>query len=169
MISFATVTSIDDAEFNSLFSASLPDMDAGSFPWRIHGQLTDIEKRDKLRADYEQLLSEGFVWRVSDDDGVLMLNAGIQNGTSANWILGLVGTNAAGSKSYLYSQEYVDARNAYWASIGITGWTLEASGANTPVHNHMVSRQNANALGASMTTQERVFSPELTFTDITLG
>ena len=140
MITFATVTTIDDTEFDALFWASLPDLDAG-----------------------------GFVWRVSDDDGVLMLNAGVQDGTTVKWLMGLVKPNAANSKSYLYSEDYRNARNAYWTSIGITSWTLETAGPNTPVHTHLLSRQTANAIGTTLTENSREVLPDLTLMELTVG
>ena len=169
MITFATVTTIDDTEFDALFWASLPDLDAGSYPWRLHGTLTDLEKKDHIRAGFDRLLTDGFVWRVSDDDGVLMLNAGVQDGTTATWLMGLVKPNAANSKSYLYSEDYRNARNAYWTSIGITSWTLETAGANTPVHTHLLSRQTANAIGTTLTENSREVTPDLTLMDLTVG
>lgn len=169
MITFATVTTIDDAEFNDLFAASLSDLDSGSYPWHIFPTMTDIEKRDHIRAGFDQLLTDGFVWRVSDDDGVLMLNAGIQDGTTAKYLMGLVKPNAAGSKSYLYGEDYRNARNTYWTSIGITSWTLETAGPNTPVHSHFLSRQTANAVGGTLTENSREVTPDLTLMDLTVG
>lgn len=169
MITFSTVTSIDDTEFDALFWASLPELDAGSYPWHLYGTLTDLEKKDHIRAGFSNVLDDGFVWRVSDDDGVLMLNAGLQDGTTAKWVMGLVKPNAAGSKAYLYSEDYRNARNAYWAEIGITSWTLETAGANTPVHSHLLSRQTANAIGTTLTENSREVAPHLTLMDLTIG
>lgn len=169
MITFATVTTIDDIEFDSLFWASLPELDAGSYPWHLYGTLTDLEKRDHIRAAFDRLLIDGFVWRVSDDDGILMLNAGVQEGATAKWLLGLVKENAAASKAYLYSEDYRNARNAYWAQIGITSWTLETAGANTPVHTHLLNRNAANAIGKTLTETTREATPDLTLMELTVG
>lgn len=169
MITFATVTSIDDAEFDSLFWASLPSLDSGSYPWHLYGTLTDLEKRDHMRGNFNRLMADGFVWRVSDDDGVLMLNGGVQEGTTAKWLVGLVKPNAAGSKSYLYSEDYRNARNAYWTEIGITSWTLETAGANTPVHTHLLNRNAANAIGKALTENTREATPDLTLMELTVG
>ena len=74
MITFATVTTIDDSEFDNLFAASLPSLNAGSYPWALYGNLTDAQKKEHIRAGFDRMLTEGFLWRVSDDDGALLLN-----------------------------------------------------------------------------------------------
>lgn len=169
MITFETVTSIDDAEFNELFWASLPSLDSGSYPWHLYGTLTDLEKRDHMRGNFNRVMADGFAWRVSDGDGVLMLNAGEQEGATAKWMVGLVKPDASGSKSYLYGEDYRNARNAYWTAIGITSWTLETAGANTPVHTHLLSRQTADAIGTTLTENSREVTPDLTLMDLTVG
>jgi len=155
MINFETVTSIDDTEFNILFDASLAVLDAGAYPWHLFTEVNSVEeKKAHIRAAYNRLLTEGFVWRVYDDDGVLLLNAGVQTGNRATFLLGLVKPNAAGTKSYLYTEDFNTARNAYWAEIGITGWTIETAGKDTPIHNHFKNRNSASKLGASMGEEE---------------
>ncbi len=169
MITFTTVTSIDDAEFDTLFTASLPALNNGSYPWHLFGSMTDTQKRDHIKANYERMLTEGFVWRVADDDGVLLLNAGVKTGTTAKWVLGLVKPDANGSKAYLYGEDYRNARNAYWTEIGITSWTLETAGANTPVHAHALARQQADAIGATLTESTDEIAPNLTLMNLTVG
>jgi len=168
MITFETVTSINDAEFNELFWASLPSLDSGTYPWHLYGTLTDLEKRDHIRAIYDRLLTEGFVWTVSDDDGVLMLNAGVQDGAEATWLLCLLKPNAAGSKSYLYATDYQNARSSFWASLGVTSWTIEIAGTDNAVNRHMASQNEAGTVGGTMTETARVLTPDLTVTDATI-
>ena len=169
MITFETVTSIDDTEFQSLFDDSVADLDAGAYPWSLFPNVTtNTQKRDHLRATFNDLLTNGIVWRVYDDDGVLMLNAGKKSGSSITWLVGLVGQDANGSKSYLYSSDYTTARNAYWTSISITGWTLETAGENTPVHNHIKSRETANAIG-TVSTATRNLSDFINVFDVTVS
>ena len=169
MITFATVTSIDDTEFNDLFLASLAALDSGSYPWQVFPTMTDMEKRDHIRAGFDTFLSDGIVCRVSDDDGPLILMGGVQDGSVVTWHIGLTKPNAAGSRSYLYSDDYRAARDAYWAQIGVTQWILATAGADTPVHEHMRSRQTANKLGPSMTETSREVVPDLTMMDLTVG
>lgn len=170
MITFSTVTSIDDTEFDDLFAASLPDLDAGSYPWHLFPQIVTVEdKRSHMRAAYDRLLEDGIVWRVADSDGVLLLNAGEQTGDTLRWVLGLVKPDASGSKSYFYSEEYRNARDAYWSQIGISGWTLETAGANTPVHTHFLSRQSANAIGTGLTETVKELNPDIVLMDLKLG
>ena len=170
MITFSTVTSIDDTEFDDLFAASLTDLDRGSYAWHLFPQImTTDDKKSHMRSAYDRLLKDGIVWRVADSDGVLLLNAGEQTGDTISWLLGLVKPNASGSKSYLYSEEYRNARDAYWSEIGISSWTLETTGANTPVHNHFLSRQTANAIGTTLTENVRELNPSLTVMDLKVG
>ena len=169
MITFATVTTIDDSEFDDLFAASLPSLNAGSYPWELYGNLTDAQKKEHIRAGFDRMLTEGFLWRVSDDDGALLLNAGVKTGTTAKWVLGLVKPDANNSKAYLYGEDYRNARDAYWATIGITSWTLELAGANTPVHTHLLNRQQADAIGKLLTEDTQEVAPVLTLMNLTVG
>lgn len=170
MITFETVTTINDAEFDALFTASLPEMDAGSYPWgQFPAVNTDAEKKALIRGAYDRLLQDGIVWRVYDDDGVLLLNGGVKTGTTAKWVLGLVKPDANNSKAYLYGEDYRKARNAYWAEIGITSWTLETAGANTPVHAHLLNRQQADAIGTTLTESTEEVTPVLTLMNLTVG
>lgn len=169
MITFATVTTIDDTEFNSLFWASLPSLDSGTYPWHLHGTLTDLEKRDHIRAIFDRLLAEGFVWTVSDDDGVLMLNAGVQDGTEATWLLCLLKPDAAGSKSYLYATDYQNARGSFWTSRGVTSWTIEIAGTDNAVNDHINSVNAADSIGGTLSQATRELTPDLTVTDATIG
>lgn len=169
MITFTTVTTIDDTEFDALFWASLPSLDGGTYPWKLHGTLTDLEKRDHLRARFNAMLTDGLVWRVADDDGVLMLNAGTQNGASAKWSLSLVKPDAADSKAWLYGADYRNARNAYWTSLGVTSFVLETAGANTAVYNHVLAVEAANALGVPMSYSSAVVTPDYTAVEFTIG
>ena len=107
MIRFETVTTIDDTEFDTLFNASLSVLDEGAYAWHLFPEVDTVEqKKIHIRAAYDRLLTEGFVWRVYDDDGVLLLNAGTQTGNRATFLLGLVKPNAAGTKSYLYTDDF---------------------------------------------------------------
>ena len=170
MITFATVTTIDNAEFDELFAASLPSLNAGSYPWHLYGNVTtDAQKKAHIRSGFNRMLTEGFLWRVSDDDGVLLLNAGVKTGTTAKWVLGLVKPDANNSKAYLYGEDYRNARDAYWAEIGITSWTLELAGANTPVHTHALNRQQADAIGKTLTESTEEIAPVLTLMNLTVG
>lgn len=156
MILFETISSIDDAVFNQLFEDSAEDMDAGSYPWHLFPSVVTFdEKRGFIRAAYERLLADGVVWQVTIDELPCVLGAGVQEGTIIRWLLGLLGPNTAGSKSYLYTQEYIDARNAFWDDLGITGWTLETAGPGTAIDLHFKNRQATNTVGATMTSEEK--------------
>ena len=171
MISFETLTSIDEGEFDRLFFASLRYLDGGSYPFWVCGQLIDTQKRDHYREAYLRMLqhSDGAVWRVSDESGALMLNAGMKNGSALNWCCSLIGVNTAGSRSYLYSDEYRNARDAYWQEIGVTTWTLETAGPNTPVHQHVKRRITSNTLGGSAVETVRPINDDITLLDIAIS
>ena len=87
MITFETLTSIDEGEFDRLFFASLRYLDGGSYPFWVCGQLIDTQKRDHYREAYLRMLqhSDGAVWRVSDESGALMLNSVMKNGSVLHW------------------------------------------------------------------------------------
>lgn len=169
MITFETVTSINNAEFDTLYDASISVLNDGSYPWHVFGAFHDVEKKNHMRGVFDRLLTEGIVCRVADGDRPLILMAGIQDGTTVTWLVGLTQPDASGSKSYLYSDGYRSARDAYWTEIGVTQWVLETAGTDTPIHQHMVSRQTANKLGPSMAESSREVRPDLTLMDITVG
>jgi hypothetical protein len=109
------------------------------------------QKKEHIRLGFQKFLTEGFVWRVFDDNGVLTLNAGVKEGDRATFLLGLVKPNNSGTKSYFYTDEFNNARNAYWVELGITGWTVETTGKDTPIYNHFNNRKEASKLGSNMT------------------
>ena len=169
MITFETVTSIVDSEFDDLYDASISVLNDGSYPWHIFGAFHDVEKKNHIRGTFNRLLTDGIVCRVSDGDRPLILMAGNQDGTTVTWLVGLTQGDSSGSKSYLYSDEYRSARDAYWTEIGVTQWVLEIAGQDTPIHQHMTSRQTANKLGPNMAETSRELSPSVTIMNLTMG
>ena len=87
MITFSTVTSIDDAEFDDLFAASLADLDAGSYPWHLFPQIANVADKKAHMKPHTTATRRRVVWRVADSDGVLLLNAGEQTGDTLRWYL----------------------------------------------------------------------------------
>ena len=147
MIIFTVVTSFTDALFDALYADCSADMDAGSYPWHLFSASTDDEKRAHLKAAFN---GAPFMFTVYEDDQPLMLNAGeVTNGTF-KWYLGLIGFDTSGSKSWLYRDDYTQARNAFWPAQGITAWHIETMGSGTSMHDHVVSAVAAGKITDSL-------------------
>lgn len=153
MITFETVTSINDAEFNELFWASSSYMDRSNYPYWIHGLRDPEDRKQHVRAEFDQYLTDGVVWRVSDGDLVLGLSAGELANNQLTWYQSLVGPNADGSRSYLYDDTYIAARNALFTSLGITSWVVEITGQDNSMHEYYKQLRTEGKLGSSDTEE----------------
>lgn len=168
MLTFTQITEIDDLTFKTLFDHSLPDMDSGTYDWNILARAVTYEdKIAHFRSKYNEAFVNGFAWIVKDDDWPLQLNAGKLEGDRVKWHLGLLSPDEQGSKAYLYSQAYIDARNAFWDSLGITGWDIDVLGSEGKVANHFRSRKSADMLDSELVIEPRDI-PVLPIADIKL-
>ena len=168
MFTFTQVTEIDDLTFKTLFDHSLPDMDSGTYDWDILARAVTYEdKIAHFRDKYDGALANGFVWLVKEGDWPLQLNAGDLEGNRIKWYLGLIGPDEQGSKGYFYSQAYAEARNAFWDSLGITGWDIDVLGAEGKISNHFRARKAAGTLGSDLDIEPRD-APILPIADVKL-
>lgn len=156
MLNIKILESIDETIFDKLFGHSIEAMDAGSYPWHLAPQVTTYaDKRNYIFDAYQKILGEGIVWMVCDDDYPLILNAGYIEGSAIRWVLGLCGPDASNSRSYLYSQGFRDARDAFWRTVGVDSWLIETNGFENPIAAHARNRQNTGTFSASVDFEER--------------
>ena len=153
MISFQTVTTIDDEEFNSLYRDSSYYMDRSNYPYWIHGLRDPEERRSHVRAEFDRWLSDGVVWRVSDGDLAIGLSGGEISNNMLMWYQSLVGLNAEGSRSYLYDDSYIAARNALFTSLGVDGWVVEITGEGNSMHEYYKRLNEQGKLGSNVTEE----------------
>ena len=144
MITFNVVTTYSDSLFDTLYNACSADMDAGSYPWHIFPQITTVEqKKAHLQAGFD---AAPFMFTVDEDGHYLMLNAGSVTNGVFSWYLGLIGPNTSGSKSWLYGDDYVNARNAFWPANSITNINIETAGGGTALYDHLESAKQAGTI-----------------------
>lgn len=153
MISFQTVTTIDDEEFNSLYRDSSYYMDRSNYPYWIHGLRDPEERRSHIRAEFDRWLSDGVVWRVSDGDLAIGLSGGEISNSMLMWYQSLVGPNAEGSRSYLYDDSYIAARNALLTSLGVDGWVVEITGEGNSMHEYYKRLNEQGKLGSNVSEE----------------
>lgn len=132
-ITFQQVTEFNTADFEYLFSQSLPFFKpGGNFEFPV-GIETDIEKKDflaKLISDFMSSAAGAFSYAAYDDDLITSLVIGqmspIAPGTlNAIWLL--AGPNKAGTRNWMYESDTVKARHEFLADHGIDQFTITAT------------------------------------------
>lgn len=128
MITIEEIVSVAGAEFDSLFSASLPYMEAGTFDWGFVGApSTDAEKLEAVRGRFQELIdlpnTKCVLWRK--DGLAISVAVGSINGGDEDYITYvavLYGPDANGSRSWLYDESFIALTKAYflehWDVIG---------------------------------------------------
>ena len=168
MITFQTVTTIDDDEFNSLYRDSSYYMDRRNYPFWIHGLRNHEDRLAHIRAEFDRFLEEGVVWRVSDGDLAIGLSAGEISDGRLTWFQSLVGLDANGSRSYLYDDSYIAARNALFTSLGVSSWVVEITGEGNSMHEYYKRLNEQGKLGSSVSEEVTDVGSGLTIVRITV-
>lgn len=153
MISFQTVTTIDDTEFDSLYDASSHYMDRSNYPYWIHGLSDPEDRRRHIRAEFDRWLSDGVVWRVSDGELAIGLSGGQISDGRLWWYQSLVGPNAEGSRSYLYDDSYIAARDALFTSLDVGSWAVEITGDSNSMHEYYKRLNEQGKLGSNVSEE----------------
>ena len=131
MITIEEISSVAGAEFDALFSASLPYMEGGTFHWSLLGDPgTEEAKREAVRARFQELSdlpnTKMVLWRK--DGTPIHIAVGSINGMDEEyitWIMAIYGPDAAGSKSWLYSQPYIEqCRDYFRSNWGVLGYKI---------------------------------------------
>lgn len=131
MITIEEITSVAGAEFDSLFSASLPYMEGGTFHWSLLGDPgTEEAKREAVRARFQELSdlpnTKMVLWRK--DGTPIHIAVGSINGMDEEyitWVMAIYGPDADGSKSWLYSQPYIEqCRDYFREEWGVLGYKI---------------------------------------------
>ena len=140
MITFATETTITDAEFDRIYAESLVGVENG-WPWNWWPDaITAGQKKAFIRGEYDLFLgvnSESYksglpakltgslVFSVRDADRLIGLFAATLSNGDMEVHLSLFGLDASASKAWAYGNEQsIQARNSYWDSLGVNGWVF---------------------------------------------
>ena len=154
MITLKTATSINEDEFDRVYADSIDALNGGSYPWSAYPHInTDEEKKAHIRNLYDFERDGNLIIEVREGSLLIGLLLGQWHGQELKITAALIALDASGSKSWLYSDEAQEARNAYWQTLGIAGWTGRTTGEQSPMYQHVRRRIAANAIKASATEQ----------------
>ena len=151
MITIEEITSVSGAEFDALFSASLPYMEGGTFDWAFLGSpASEEEKREAVRAKFQEIIdtpqTKGVLWRK---DGVAIhIAVGSIDAFDEGyitWVMAIYGPDADGSKSWLYSQPYIElCRDYFREQWGVLGYKISCINDSSIMSYHL-NKPNASA------------------------
>jgi hypothetical protein len=151
MITIEEITSVAGAEFDALFSASLPYMEGGTFDWAFLGSpASEEEKREAVRAKFQEIIdtpqTKGVLWRK---DGVAIhIAVGSIDAFDEGyitWVMAIYGPDAEGSKSWLYSQPYIElCRDYFREHWGVVGYKISCLNESS-IMNYHLNKPNAAA------------------------
>jgi hypothetical protein len=151
MITIEEITSVAGAEFDALFSASLPYMEGGTFDWAFLGSpASEEEKREAVRAKFQEIIdtpqTKGVLWRK---DGVAIhIAVGSIDAFDEGyitWVMAIYGPDAEGSKSWLYSQPYIElCRDYFREHWGVVGYKISCLNDSSIMDYHL-NKPNAAA------------------------
>lgn len=158
-ISWTEITSFTDAEYDAVYDACAAELEAGGFPFApIEGMtgstLTSDKKKEIVKDCYNRYItdSDKFVWKVHDGDELLLLNAGFIEGTTVIWDLGLVASDSNGSKAYLHSSDFTNARNTFVSGKSCTAIAMRVVDNRSSILNHAQSKNSSNKMNATLST-----------------
>lgn len=145
-IRFDLITEINDTDFNRMFDDCIDNLNGGSYPWS-DTPVADGDneaKRTYLRGQFQAHLDDdaGVLFVCSEDGYALTLSSGFVNDTHFLGTMLLIGRNQAGSKSYMYSEEYHRAREAFWDEVNYETWEFQTLGAGTAFFDHVANVYN---------------------------
>lgn len=151
MITIEEITSVAGAEFDNLFSASLPYMEGGTFDWAFVGSPdSDAEKLEAVRGRFQELIdlpnTKCVLWRkdgLAISVAVGSINAGDED--YITYVAVLYGPDANGSRSWLYDETFIALTKAYflenWDVLGYKASCINDSS----VMRYHLNKPNAGA------------------------
>ena len=147
-IRFDLITEINDTDFNRMFDDCIDNLNNGSYPWE-DTPVADGDneaKRAYLRTQFQSHLDSadtgGVLFVCSEDGYALTLSSGFVTGTHFLGTMIIIGRNQAGSKSYMYSEEYHVAREAFWDEVNYLTWDFQTLGPGTAFFDHIATVYN---------------------------
>ena len=128
-IRYDMITEINDVEFDRMFNDCIDNMNAGSYPWEITpvATATNEEKKVYIKTCFQEFINvaNGVVFVCSEDGYALTISSGFVNGTHFEGHMVLIGRNQAGSKSFMYHDDYHTAREAFWDEVNFVTWDFQ--------------------------------------------
>ena len=119
---------IDVVQFERVYDDCSSHMNA-NYPWSTHGvavDATDAEKKNYFRKlfNISDKHEATFIWRCRQGTRALTYNLGTiwprEDGNfNLHWNVSLIGSDASGSKAYLYNSDYLQASQSFWKEHNI--------------------------------------------------
>lgn len=142
-IRFERITEIAEKDFTRIFNDCIDNLNTGAYPWEETGlpeEATNEDKRVFLFNVYSIYLEDENMITVGVYDNELLVQIFTGYLKENNVFLGLltlIGRNAAGSKSYLYAEEYQIKREEFWIAQNFTGIEFEISTKGSEYFDHV--------------------------------
>lgn len=131
MIMIEEITNVDGQEFDALFAASLPAMDAGTLPWGGFptSPSNEEEKRETLRSRMAHLLTlpdtKAAIWRKDGIPIEICIGTLKDNDPYITWLLAVYGPDASGTKAWLYDPAYLQqSKDWLMSNWGLEGYRI---------------------------------------------
>src|SRR6516225_6320559 len=119
MIEVGSFHSLDEIPFDTLYAASLPKLEAGTFVWPDHVQTGDARKAfvaERFR-DILSLPTGLGVWVTGPDRFVII---GFGDGTAFHMVIALIAPDEKGSRAYAYDPDVIAAYVNFFKGQGYT-------------------------------------------------
>jgi len=153
MITLNTTETINQAEFDKVYADSISAMENksnGTWPWEGFLTInTPEEKKQYIQKVFNKKGPNDLLIEIRDDSLLLALFLGQWIGEELVITAVLVSPDSTGTKAWTYSEEYANARNAFWDSIDIDGWTHRSSGEHSATHKYLLKCNEIGTLKAS--------------------
>lgn len=162
MITIQKVETLSDADYDTLYDASAPYLESGSYPWEFQPIMNTPERRktrfrELLDAALNQAPKGGVVvWGVYIDDEIHMFNVSYKEEDTYVWALSLLKPDSNGSRAYLYSEEFSQARTDFWKELGLTRWIVECCGQGTPIYEYQQQAKTSGSIQEDVVESPKV-------------
>ena len=120
MLTFKRIYSLNEVDFSTLVYDSLPEMDSQTYVWR-----KDVDTPEKKVLFIQNLLrgnltdKDLFMYKGTENDKDLSLLVGKLKDGEFTVYFSFISPNANGSKSWIYYDSTMQARQQFYDSVGI--------------------------------------------------
>ena len=127
-------------DFDAVYESSLSAMNSGNFDWAIFERFRENNAEGKkafIKEVFDNIHSKvnGKMWATLVDNKVVSLGCGQVNDTTIIQTHSLIGTDANGSKSWLYNNDSFPQLAAVFKKFGCNKYkTLMVTGGSMPGH-----------------------------------